>query len=45
MKFQLIMLIVPINNAYLVIDYSQSFKLDAAPVGKTANIVNNTNSS
>ena len=29
----------------MVIDYSQSFKLEAAPVGKTANIVNNTNSS
>ena len=33
------------NNADLTIDNSQSFKYKAALVGKTANAVNNTNSS
>ena len=36
---------VPNNNADLTIDNSQSFKYKAALVGKTANAVNNTNSS
>ena len=36
---------VPINNADLTIDNSQSFKYKAALLGKTANAVNNTNSS
>ena len=36
---------VPANNADLTIDNSQSFKYKAALLGKTANAVNNTNSS
>ena len=36
---------VPNNNADLTIDNSQSFKYKAALIGKTANAVNNTNSS
>ena len=36
---------VPNYNADLTIDNSQSFKNKAAPVGKTANAVNDTNSS
>ena len=36
---------VPINNADLTIDNSQSFKYKAALLGKTADAVNNTNSS
>ena len=36
---------VPNNNADLTIDNSRSFKYKAALVGKTANAVNNTNSS
>ena len=36
---------VPNDNADLTIDNSQSFKYKAAVVGKTANAVNNTNSS
>ena len=36
---------VPNNNADLTIDNSQSFKYKAALVGKTADAVNNTNSS
>ena len=36
---------VPNNNADLTIDNSQSFKFEAALVGKTADAVNNTNSS
>ena len=36
---------VPVNNADLTIDNSQSFKYKAALVGKTTNTVNNTNSS
>ena len=34
---------VPVNNADLTIDNSQSFKYNAALFGKTANAVNNTN--
>ena len=36
---------VPVDNADLTIDNSQSFKYKAALLGKTANAVNNTNSS
>ena len=36
---------VPANNADLTIDNSQSFKYKAALLGKTADAVNNTNSS
>ena len=36
---------VTANNVALTIDNSQSFKYKAALVGKTANVVNNTNSS
>ena len=36
---------VPVINADLTIDNSQSFKYNAALFGKTANAVNNTNSS
>ena len=36
---------VPNNNADLTIDNSQSIKYKAALIGKTANAVNNTNSS
>ena len=36
---------VPANNADLTIDNSQSFKYKVALVGKTADAVNNTNSS
>ena len=36
---------VPANDADLTTDNSQSFKYEPAPVGKTANSVNNTNSS
>ena len=36
---------VPANNADLTINNSQSFKYKAALLGKTANAVNNTNSS
>ena len=36
---------VPNDNADLTIDNSQSFKSEAALVGKTANAVNNANSS
>ena len=36
---------VPINNGDLSIDNSKSFKYKAALVGKTADAVNNTNSS
>ena len=36
---------VPANNADLTIDNSQSFKYKAALLGKTADVVNNTNSS
>ena len=36
---------VPNNNADLTIDNSQSFKFEAALVGKKADAVNNTNSS
>ena len=36
---------VPPNNADLTIDNSQSFKYKAAPLVKTANTVDNTNSS
>ena len=36
---------VPVNDANLTIDNSQSFKYKSALVGKTANAVNNTNSS
>ena len=36
---------VPANNADLTVDNSQSFKYKAAPLGKTADAVNNTNSS
>ena len=36
---------VPNNNTDLTIDNSRSFKYKAALVGKTANAVNNTNSS
>ena len=36
---------VPANNVDLTIDNSQSFKYKAALLGKTADVVNNTNSS
>ena len=36
---------VPANDVDLTTDNSQSFKYETAPVGKTANSVNNTNSS
>ena len=36
---------VPINNGDLSIDNSKSFKYKAALIGKTADAVNNTNSS
>ena len=36
---------VPVDNADLTIDKSQSFKYKAALLGKTADTVNNTNSS
>ena len=36
---------VPVNDANLTIDNSQSFKYKSALVGKTANAVNNTSSS
>ena len=36
---------VPADNADLTIDYFQSFKYKAPLVGKTADAVNNTNSS
>ena len=37
--------VVPANNADLSVDNSQSFKYKAALVGKTVDIVNNSNSS
>ena len=36
---------IPNNNADLTIDNSQSFKYKSALLGKTANVINNTNSS
>ena len=36
---------VPVGNGDLTINNSQSFKYKAALLGKTANAVNNTNSS
>ena len=36
---------VPNNNPHLTIGNSQSFKYKAVLVGKTANAINNTNSS